>query len=192
MAVRNPYGGCTCIKQEVFAEIGGFREDIGRIGTIPLGGEETELSIRATQRWPQKVFLYEPRARIHHRIPAHRARWSYFVSRCYAEGLSKAIIVRYVGAKDSLSSERAYTLHTLPLGVMRSIMDMLFRRDLTGFLRAGAIILGVAITTAGYLKGYLTYGLLSQKTVNVGATCEPRSALYTHNEGAEATEAKLY
>jgi GT2 family glycosyltransferase len=155
IVVRNPYGGCTCIKQEVFQTIGGFREGIGRIGTVPMGGEETELSIRATQHWPEKVFLYEPRALIYHRIPAQRARWRYFLSRCYAEGISKATITKFVGVKDSLSSERAYTTQMLPRGVCKGITDTLLRRDLSGLLRAGAIIAGLVTTTAGYVKGSL-------------------------------------
>src|SRR6266487_5790170 len=58
--VRNPYGGCTCIRREVFETVGGFRDGIGRIGKRPLGGEETELCIRALQHWPCRVFLCDP------------------------------------------------------------------------------------------------------------------------------------
>ncbi len=161
IVVRNPYGGCTCIKQEVFQTIGGFREGIGRIGTVPMGGEETELSIRATQHWPEKVFLYEPRALIYHRIPAQRARWRYFLSRCYAEGISKATITKFVGAKDSLSSERTYTMQVLPRGVWKGISDTFLRRDPSGLLRAGAIIAGLLTTAAGYVKGSLQQQPLS-------------------------------
>ncbi len=58
-----------------------------------------------------------------------------------------------MGAKDSLSSERAYTLRILSQGVMRGLADTLFHRDLTGFARTGAIVVGLAVTTAGYLVG---------------------------------------
>lgn len=151
--VRNPFGGCTCFQREIFDVVGGFRDGVGRVGTIPMGGEETELCIRAHQHWPKKVFLYNPHARIHHRIPVHRASWRYFQSRCYAEGLSKALVTRYVGAKDSLASERAYTLKTLPNGVLRNIKNSIVRHNLIGFQRAGAIIAGLFITTIGYLVG---------------------------------------
>jgi GT2 family glycosyltransferase len=152
-AVRNPFGGCTCIRREVFGVVGGFRHSIGRVSGRPMGGEETEFCIRAKQRWPQKFFLYEPQAKIHHRIPSHRATWRYFRSRCYAEGLSKAIVARYVGAKDSLASERSYILRTLPRGIVQSLADALLREGLTGLARAGAIVLGLALTIAGYLVG---------------------------------------
>ncbi|HTK08028.1 MAG TPA: glycosyltransferase [Ktedonobacteraceae bacterium] len=153
--VRNPYGGCACIKREVFQKIGGFREGIGRVGPNSMGGEETELSIRAMQRWPEKVFLYEPRALIHHRIPDKRTRLSYFLTRCYAEGLSKAMISKCVGIKDSLSSERMYTLYTLPRSILKNTGMAVMYRDLASLLRAGAIMLGFAMTIAGYLRGYV-------------------------------------
>jgi hypothetical protein len=141
------------MRREIFEVVGGFRNGIGRVGDRPVGGEETELSIRAKQQWPQKKFLLEPRARIHHRIAAGRARWSYFCSRCYSEGLSKAIISWHVGAKDSLSSERTYTFRTLPLGVFHALLEGLTRCDPAAFQRAGAIIVGLAVTTLGYAVG---------------------------------------
>ncbi len=153
VVVRNPFGGCTCYRREVFEVVGGFKHEIGRVGSNPMGCEETELCIRAKQHWPEKVFLYEPGARIHHRIPAQRASWRYFRSRCYAEGLSKAVVTGYVGAKDGLASERNYTLRILPKGIIRGLIDGFFRFDLTGFLRAGAIISGLIITMVGYQVG---------------------------------------
>ncbi|HLG77112.1 MAG TPA: glycosyltransferase family 2 protein [Ktedonobacteraceae bacterium] len=151
--VRNPYGGCTCMRREVFEGVGGFTDGLGRVGSRPLGGEETELCIRARQFWPERVFLYDPQARIHHRIPSKRGRWAYFCARCFSEGLSKAAIARCVGARDSLASERAYILHMLPAGVWRGMRDGLFHFDPAGFQRAGAILAGLSITVAGYLVG---------------------------------------
>ena len=155
--VRNLWAGCMCIRREVFEAIGGFRSDIGHVGKQTLGGEETELCIRAKQHWPHKKFLYDSRASIHHAIPARRATLRYFLTRCYAEGFSKAIITRCVGFKDSLSTERAYTLHMLPLGVVRGCADCLLRLDATGLQRAAAIIAGLFTTTAGYIVGTFAY-----------------------------------
>jgi len=153
VAVRNLFGGCFCARREVFEEVGGFREGLGRIGTQPFGGEETEFCIRASQRWPTHRFLYEPRARITHRVTPERARWRYFRRRCYAEGRSKAAIAQLVGARDGLSAERAYTLRTIPRGVARGLADALIHRDLTGLARAAAIVSGLLFTTAGYIAG---------------------------------------
>jgi glucosyl-dolichyl phosphate glucuronosyltransferase len=165
--VRNPYGGCTCIRREVFEVIGGFHEKIGRVGNHPLGGEETELSIRATQHWPDKVFLCDPQARIHHHIQPARATWSYFFRRCYAEGISKAAITLLVGAKDSLASERTYTLLTLPKGVIRGLVAGLCGRDPSGFLRAGAIISGLIVTGIGYTVGHIALWTSTHKQADM-------------------------
>lgn len=164
--VRNPFGGCTCYRREVFEVVGGFRNGIGRAGKRPMGCEETELCIRTQQYWPQKVFLYEPQARIHHRISPARASWRYFRSRCYAEGLSKAAVVEHVGAKDGLASERAYTLRILPQAVIRSLAGGLFHLDPGGFLRAGTIISGLMITTAGYIVGTVSQKLISSRATH--------------------------
>ena len=151
--VRNLFGGCSCIKREVFEKVGGFRSGIGRVGTHPLGGEETELCIRARQHWPNSTFLFEPGAIIHHQVPPGRVGFRYFCLRCFWEGFSKAVIASYVGAHDGLASERAFTLRTLPRGVARGLADTIRRGDPAGILRAGAIVAGLAITTGGYVAG---------------------------------------
>src|SRR5579875_3461426 len=151
--IRNPVGASMALRREVFKVVGGFRSGIGRVGMRPAGCEETELCIRARQHWPRSVFLFQPQATVFHRVPGKRASWRYFCERCYAEGLSKAIVSRYAGAADSLASERTYILCTLPQGIVRGLSDAFVLRDLAGLARAGAIVLGLMITTAGYLVG---------------------------------------
>jgi hypothetical protein len=153
-SIRNPIGANMSFRREVFDTVGDFHSQNGHMGPRHAGGcEETELCIRARQCWPQSTFLYQPRAQVFHRVPASRTSWRYFCSRCYVEGLAKAVVAGHIGAKDSLASERSYTLHTLPQGVVRGLTDVLFHHDFTGFARAGAIVVGLAVTTTGYLVG---------------------------------------
>ena len=155
------YEGCACFRREVFETVGGFRNDMGRVDIFPpAGGEGAELCIRARLCWPEKVFLFEHEARIRHLVPAFRASWRYFCSRCFTEGRSKALLARYArdaGARNSLSTERAYVYQTLPRGVMRGIGEVFSRFDWSGLLRAGAIIAGLSLTTTGFLYGSITY-----------------------------------
>ncbi|GHO92152.1 glycosyl transferase family 2 [Reticulibacter mediterranei] len=153
--IRNPIGANMLLRREIFEHVGGFHNDIGRVGTLPVGCEETELCIRARQHWPQGRFLYEPGASVSHRVPAQRTTWRYFCERCYAEGYSKALISKRIGSQDGLASERTYTLKTLPKGIMRGLKDTLLRRDFAGMARASAIIMGFSLTTIGYIVGYL-------------------------------------
>lgn len=151
--VRNIMGGNASYRREVFDLVGGFRTNIGRAaGKRPMGCEETELCIRVRQSRPDAVLLFENRSVIHHLVPKSRERFSYFTSRCYAEGLSKALVAQNVGSQDALSSERSYATRTLPRGVARGLWAAI-RGDLWGAPRAGAIIVGLAATAAGYLVG---------------------------------------
>lgn len=150
--VRNLIGCNMSFRREIFDEVGQFREDVGRIGTLPVGCEETELCIRAHQHCPEHHLIYEPTALVDHRVPADRGTWRYFLKRCYSEGISKALISRYVGTSDSLSSERGYVAYTLPSGVLLDLSDTL-KGDVTGIVRATAIVLGLAATGIGFLVG---------------------------------------
>ncbi|MCU1615570.1 MAG: putative glycosyltransferase [Frankiales bacterium] len=152
--VRNLLGGNASFRREAFDVAGGFVNGLGRStrSRRPLGCEETEFCIRVRQRRPDGVFLFEDRAVIWHRAPAARERFSYFRSRCYAEGLSKAVVSRSVGAADALSAERTYAAVTLRRGVTTGIGQAL-RGDRAGLARAGAITVGLCATTAGYVVG---------------------------------------
>jgi len=155
-AVRNMIGCNMSFRRDAFVEVGGFSHGIGRIGTRPLGGEETEFCIRAQRRWPHRVIIYEPAAVVNHRVPAARGTVRYFRSRCYAEGLSKAAIAKLVGSGSALSTERGYAVRTLGGGVARNLADAVRGKGLTGLRRAAAIVLGLAATTTGYVVGRIS------------------------------------
>ncbi|MCW2512398.1 MAG: putative glycosyltransferase [Mycobacterium sp.] len=152
--VRNLLGGNASFRREVFSVAGGFPSHIGRTSaeSRPLGCEETEFCIRVNQHRPEWTYVFEPRAVIWHRVGAERERFSYFRSRCFAEGLSKAAVTRSVGVSDGLSAERSYTTRTLTRGVVRGLGDAL-RGDPAGIERSGAISVGLLAAAAGYARG---------------------------------------
>lgn len=149
--VRNLHGSNMSFRREVFDVVGGFRSQIGRVGTYPVGCEETEFCIRIGQHWPESVVLYIPRATVYHRVPGKRLRWSYFCQRCYSEGISKAMVTQFVGVKSSLSTESTYILRTLLYSIMRNLGQALVDRSSHGLLRAGAIVVGLSTTMTGYV-----------------------------------------
>jgi glycosyltransferase involved in cell wall biosynthesis len=163
--VRNVIGANMSVRKEIFALIDGFRESFGnnkgastgRTGSKWLhhhaGDEETEFCMRVTQQLPNSKWLYTPLAVVQHCVPPQRARWGFFLWRCYDEGLGKAGLVKLHNTQTGLSSERTYTFKVLPRGVTRGLADTFFRFDSTGVLRAGAIVTGLATTTVGYLVG---------------------------------------
>jgi GT2 family glycosyltransferase len=153
--VRNLMGGNCSFRAEAFEVAGGFTPGIGRgAQKRPLGCEETEFCIRLSRHRPDSVLLFDNRAVIWHRVPPERARFGYFRARCYAEGLSKALVTRSVGAGDGLASERAHVLRTLPRGVVRGLREAV-EGDLSGLARSAVIVAGLSITAAGYAAGTL-------------------------------------
>jgi len=152
--VRNLIGCNMSFRREVFDRIGGFSTELGRIGSYPAGCEETEFCIRLQQQLGGQV-LYDPEARVKHEVPKKRLSFGYFVSRCYAEGVSKARMSNLVGTGDGLASERTYTVQTLPRGLVREVGRAVAEGDAGALRRAGGIIVGFCTTAAGYLRGGL-------------------------------------
>jgi glucosyl-dolichyl phosphate glucuronosyltransferase len=153
--VRNFIGANMSFRREILADLDGFSAGLGRVGTIPLGCEETEFCLRLSQRYPDGVLLYEPAASVNHRVREQRARWGYLCSRCYAEGLSKAKVARLADADRALASERSYVRSTISRGVGRSLADAA-RGRLAGLASALALVLAVVLAGVGYAVGRVT------------------------------------
>nr|WP_272917557.1 glycosyltransferase family 2 protein [Nocardioides flavescens] len=146
--VRNLWGCNMSVRASAFEQVGDFLEEVGRVGLIPLGNEETELCIRIGQRIPGARVVFEPTAVVHHRVTEARCEWSYLVSRSHAEGISKAAISRVVGAGDATSDERGYATRVLPRGVLRE----LGRGNVRG---AAGIVTCLFVTAWWYARGRL-------------------------------------
>jgi GT2 family glycosyltransferase len=149
--VRNMLGCNMSFRRAAMDGAGGFDPALGRIGTVPVGCEETEFCIRLRGRHASAEILYEPAAGVRHLVTTERATWRYFRRRCYSEGRSKAVVTQLAGAESGLSAERDYTRSTLPRGVARELRGSV--TDPAALLRAATIVAGLAITASGYLSG---------------------------------------
>jgi GT2 family glycosyltransferase len=148
--IRNLMGCNMSFRRDVIDRAGGFYVGLGRTGNDGFGCSETEFCLRA-RRLLGGRFVFEPRARIHHRVPPVRTTWKYFAARCRAEGRSKAHLAGREGQDQALELERAYVRRTLPTGVARGIRDV--RHDRAGLARSLAIVAGAGWTATGYLAG---------------------------------------
>jgi glycosyltransferase involved in cell wall biosynthesis len=147
--VRNLIGANMSFRRELFAELGGFRSEIGRVGTRPVGCEETEFCLRVARARPRSLILYEPEAAVLHSVPASRATWGYFVRRCFGEGISKAAVASLAGRADAMRTERSYVARTVARGVGTSVAAAA-RGDVAALGRAARMVVGVAAAAAGY------------------------------------------
>jgi len=150
--VRNFIGANMSYRASAMRLAGPFTHGLGRIGTVPLGCEETEFGIRLRRADPRAVSIYAPAASVLHRVGPERTTMRYFRRRCYAEGLSKAVVARLAGSQAALASERTYVRVALLAGVVANLAG---RRGPGGGARALIILTGLGVTTAGYLRGRL-------------------------------------
>jgi glycosyltransferase involved in cell wall biosynthesis len=146
--VRNVWSNNMAIRRSAFEAAGGFREDFGKVGTRSRP-EDTDLCLRATGVW-----VYEPEGWAGHRVPAERARFGYFLRRCFHEGRGKAGLAALDGTAKSTSTERQYARRVLPAGVLRGLGDTL-RGDVAGLARSAAIAAGFGVAATGFAIGML-------------------------------------
>ena len=160
-AMRNVWTSAMLVKRSAFEEVGGFREDFGKIGNRSLP-EDTDLCLRIAATVKEgAVWMWDPERVMQHRVPAGRATFGYLMSRCFLQGWGKAAMAHMDGFDESTSSERQYALRILPAGVGRGLRDTL-RGDLSGLGRSGAIIAAFTVTVAGY-AWYQLEGLFHKK-----------------------------
>lgn len=153
--VRNPLGCAMGFRRSAIEMVGGFSGSVGRVGTHPVGCEETEFSIRLRQLDPTARIVMVPQAVVHHRVSDDRRSLGYFLRRCYWEGVSKAVVSAAVGTQDGLESERAYATRVLPAAVLRGLGDGL-RGRLAGLGRSAAVVAGLGATSLGFVRGRLS------------------------------------
>jgi GT2 family glycosyltransferase len=152
--VRNLIGANMSFRREVFERLE-FFSGLGHANGRSLGGEETDFCIRLAEAFSGRHIVYEPQARVRHYVPAERARFAYFLRRCYNEGVSKGVLAGRVGSRVGLASERAYVRAILPGAAAGAFSEVLEKRRPSSALRIGATVVGLAATTSGYATSRL-------------------------------------
>lgn len=82
------YGTNITFHRKVFMELGEFREDLDRVGTVLMGGGDTELCLRAHRAG--KRLMWSPKAVVHHWISRERLTKKFFRTRFYYSGRARA------------------------------------------------------------------------------------------------------
>lgn len=151
--VRNMIGANMSFRRDVFERIGGFDTGVGRNGHFPVGGEETELCIRALETTSHGRIVYEPTASVKHNVMPERTTWRYFLTRCYAEGITKSNVVRLTTRSAGLQTEQTYVRRVLPRAAARPVADAFRSRNPRLLTQTAAVVAGLFAATAGYAAG---------------------------------------
>jgi hypothetical protein len=153
--VRNPIGASMALRASVLDEVGPFSTDLGRVGTLPVGCEETEIGLRINGAGHRIVLA--DRSVVDHFVPAERASVRYVIRRCYSEGISKAAVKRLTATlpvTGTLDPEKAY-VGTLLKAVLRALATGLRRRDAEAAAPAALIPASGVAAVVGFLRGSL-------------------------------------
>lgn len=168
--VRNPLGCNMAFRRTVFEAVGRFHPAVGRLGTLPIGAEETELCLRARSEIAGARVLMVDGAVVHHFVGRDRGRLSYFVRRCFYEGISKAVL-RDLAVGDALATERSYVLRTLTSAAGRRLVQAVrLDRPVGAIAGIGALGLGVVSATVGYAYGRIRTRRRGRGDAATGAT----------------------
>lgn len=84
--------GTNCsFRKEAFSSIGNFKPELGRIGSLLLSFEDTEIQQRIAEMG-HSVY-YTPDATVYHHVPAFRMTEEYFCSRSLGNHLSQILMI---------------------------------------------------------------------------------------------------
>jgi GT2 family glycosyltransferase len=81
-----PMTGNLAVRREVIERVGGFDEAAGPKPGRPISGEDSLFAWHALGAG-FRIF-YQPEAVVHHRVPRARMKRSFYLRRCYREGVS--------------------------------------------------------------------------------------------------------
>src|SRR5262249_49320706 len=87
-----PFGANMCFRRSQLLAAGGFPEHLGRTGDNLLSGEEHEV-ISRLHRSGWSIWL-EPSAIVDHRVTVERCESSYYWSRLWWQGITRARVHR--------------------------------------------------------------------------------------------------
>jgi glycosyltransferase involved in cell wall biosynthesis len=83
-----PFGTNMSVRRDVALELGGFPEDLGRVGSCLLSSEETAFFEQLARRGLR--IAYAPGAVVVHALPRDRLTIRYLTRRAFAQGRSEA------------------------------------------------------------------------------------------------------
>lgn len=148
--VRN-VSGCNMVAiKEDLEKVGLFSTRIGAVAGYLRGAEEAELCLRLAEALPDKVVLYDAEAIVQHKVHRYRVSLKYLASRSFQEGFSKAKLEKLLRIEKALASESYYLRYLLLTSIPQRLRYFYKKGSLP---QAGAIIISIAATGAGYVRG---------------------------------------
>jgi cellulose synthase/poly-beta-1,6-N-acetylglucosamine synthase-like glycosyltransferase len=142
-------GANMSVRRDAFEEVGGFHS---------IDFDDLDLCMRVASRRPKQKMLFEPRAIVHHFVPAERVAWSYFWRRCFFVNREKVEAFAGMGEAANLKAEQAFVRRALTVQIAVNLRDIL-SGQWDGASRLGAMVVGVGMAGVGHVVGRVSLRL---------------------------------
>lgn len=138
-------GANMSVRREAFEEIGGFHS---------IDFDDLDLCMRLAAHFPDRRLLYEPRAIVHHYVPAQRVAWRYFWRRCFFVNREKVEAFSDMGEAANIRAELEFVRRAFTRQLSANLTAA-GRGEWIGLARAGAMIVGTFMAGCGHVAGRL-------------------------------------
>jgi glycosyltransferase involved in cell wall biosynthesis len=144
-------GANMSVRREAFEKVKGFHS---------IDFDDLDLCMRVADAYPDGAVLYEPRAVVHHYVPADRVAWRYFWRRCFFVNREKVEAFADMGSAANLHSEIAFVRRALTVQLRAAIAGVA-RGHTAALVQLAAMALGITLAGLGNFVG--RFGQLDRK-----------------------------
>ena len=143
-------GANMSVRRSRLLEIGGFHSD---------NHDDMDMCHRLVVQDPSYKLLMEPRAVVHHIVPAERVTWSYLWRRIFTVNRGKVFASATMGDAASFAADVSFVKRAFTGAVRMAVADAVPCRDPFGLVRLGALVAGIGLAGLGHLAGRISLAM---------------------------------
>ena len=136
-------GANMSVRREAFEKVEGFHS---------IDFDDLDLCMRVATAFPASAVLFEPRAVVHHFVPAERVAWRYFWRRCFFVNREKVEAFEAMGPAANLNAELTFVRRALTVQSKAAVAGAA-RGQGQAFTQLGVMLLGIALAGLGNVAG---------------------------------------
>ncbi len=165
--VRNVWSENMAVRTSTFADVGGFRQTFGKVGSVSRP-EDTDLCIRMGKAFPGATVMFVPSAVVDHHVGQERSSLRFFMRRSYYEGRGKIELAYLNDGGTDLGDEGHYLSQTIPRGLATYLRNGVAEPDLGDLYRAMALLGGCGAAAAGAAVSTIALGFRNRPAMAGG------------------------
>lgn len=155
--VRNAWGMNMSFRREAFQKAGLFAANFGlcnskRVGWVDPPSEDVDLSLRVKEKTGKHI-IYNPDAKVRHRVYNHRVRQKFVMQRAYSVGYQRRMLKKLYPESDKgsdLLSQEHQLLRRILTRLFPNILKTFFTNPVTAWRKLWVTVTALTFVTLGY------------------------------------------